>query len=212
MAKERYNGKLLVEGKDDQHVFWAMCEQHNVAESFDVIDCDGINNLKDLIPLRLKQQTVKILGIVVDADQDSNVIWNSLKHILRESNYFLPEYPVYGGYTHPPQGIYPKLGIWIMPENTTAGMLEDFARNLIPDTNPLKGYVDTVLQQLEILNYNRYSVIHRAKAYIHTFLAWQEDPGTPIGLSITKHYFDHDAAGGVNLIEWLNRLFNEQVN
>ena len=39
--KEKYTQKLLVEGNDDQHVIWALCEKFNIPEVFDVIDCGG---------------------------------------------------------------------------------------------------------------------------------------------------------------------------
>ena len=49
---------------------------------------------------------------------------------------------------------------------------------------------------------------HKAKARIHTFLAWQEDPGTPMGLAITKKYLQADSDSCLPFIEWLNNLFN----
>ena len=46
-----YNKKLLVEGKDDQHVIWALCEKFKVEKSFEVIDCEGIDKLIEQIPI-----------------------------------------------------------------------------------------------------------------------------------------------------------------
>ena len=43
--KEKFDKKLLVEGNDDQHVIWALCEQFKVNETFDVIDCEGKEKL-----------------------------------------------------------------------------------------------------------------------------------------------------------------------
>lgn len=34
MKKENYTKKLLVEGNDDQHVIWALCEKFNIPETF----------------------------------------------------------------------------------------------------------------------------------------------------------------------------------
>ena len=45
LTKERFKKKLLVEGNDDQHVIWALCEKYSVKESFDVVDCSGIDSL-----------------------------------------------------------------------------------------------------------------------------------------------------------------------
>lgn len=41
--KEKYpRQKLLVEGNDDQHVVWALCEKYQITENFDVIDSRGV--------------------------------------------------------------------------------------------------------------------------------------------------------------------------
>ena len=48
---------------------------------------------------------------------------------------------------------------------------------------------------------------YRSKALIHTWLAWQEDPGTPLGLAVTKRYLDGDHALAQQFVQWLLRLF-----
>jgi hypothetical protein len=41
-----------------------------------------------------------------------------------------------------------------------------------------------------------------------TWLAWQVEPGMPIGLAIRKGCLNYDAAAGVALKDWLVALFN----
>ena len=53
----------------------------------------------------------------------------------------------------------------------------------------------------------RFAEVHRSKALMHTWLAWQDDPGTPIGLAITKRYFDPETPHATAFVEWLSRLF-----
>lgn len=50
--KESHTYKLLVEGNDDQHVVWALCEKHNIPESFDVIDCESVENVLKAFEVR----------------------------------------------------------------------------------------------------------------------------------------------------------------
>ena len=67
--KESHTYKLLVEGNDDQHVVWALCEKHNIPESFDVIDCESVENVLKAFEVRLKiADNNQRIGIVVDAD------------------------------------------------------------------------------------------------------------------------------------------------
>ena len=56
-------------------------------------------------------------------------------------------------------------------------MLEDFALNMIPAEDLLIRKVEVVLSELEAEGIQRYKQVHRSKAKIHTFLAWQDEPG-----------------------------------
>ena len=53
----------------------------------------------------------------------------------------------------------------------------------------------------------RFRDTYRSKALIHTWLAWQEEPGTPLGLAVTKRYLDADHALARQFVQWLRRLF-----
>jgi hypothetical protein len=94
-----------------------------------------------------------------------------------------------------------------MPDNNTKGMLEDFISFLVPKGDSLLPVVDNALNDLEERKLNKYSVIHKSKARIHTWLAWQENPGTPMGLSITKRYLSADSDTCRQFVAWLTELF-----
>jgi hypothetical protein len=204
-VNEKYNQKLLVEGNDDQHVIWALCQQFDVEESFDVIDCEGIDNLIGQIPQRLKQSEIKTLGIIVDADIDINSRWQSIKKNFITLFEVPDQLPQVGLICQNTDGI--KIGVWAMPNNKTNGMLEDFIAFLIPEKDQLLPIVDHVLCDIEKQNLSKYSPYHKAKARIHTWLAWQEEPGTPLGQSITKKYLSTDEETCSILINWLKKLF-----
>jgi hypothetical protein len=61
-----------------------------------------------------------------------------------------------------------------MPNNQLPGMLEDFVAYLIPPRDRLHPKAEAILRELEQAGLNRYSSIHRPKALIHTWLAWQK--------------------------------------
>jgi len=202
---EKFSKKLLVEGSDDQHVVWALCEKYKIQETFDVIDCKGINPLKVQIPIRFKQSGVNTVGIIIDADVDLNTRWQSIREILITIGFNIPN-------DLPSKGLIvenkiQKVGIWIMPDNNANGMLEDFIAFLVPQDDKLLPIAHSTLNELELKSLNPYATIHRSKALIHSWLAWQEDPGTPMGLSITKKYLTTDQAICQNLIDWLTELF-----
>jgi hypothetical protein len=205
--KEKHTRKLLVEGNDDQHVIWALCERFNIPEVFDVIDCGGIDNLYESISLRFKQTSVETIGIIIDADINLNNRWAYVRKLLSNQGFKMPE-------DLPNDGLIllsgnTKVGVWIMPSNDTNGMLEDFMSFLVPQNDVLLPVVDATLNEIESQKLNRYSLTHKSKARIHSWLSWQEDPGTPMGLSITKRYLTTDNENCKQLVNWLQKLFIE---
>ncbi len=205
--KELFNQKLLVEGKDDQHVIWSLCNKFKIKESFDIIDCDGVDNLKEQLPVRFKQSDVKTIGVIFDADSDLISRWVSFKSIINSIGFRAPdEFPSDGLIITNDNGY--KLGVWIMPNNNTNGMLEDFITFLVPKKDKLLPIVDSTLSYLEENSINNYSLSHKSKAKIHTWLSWQEEPGTPLGLSITKRYLTTDDSICMMFVSWLDKLFN----
>jgi hypothetical protein len=198
--------QLLVEGNDDRHVVLALCKRFNVEETFDVVDCGGIDKLYDAIPVRFKQSGARAIGIIVDADAAINDRWMAVKSILSRLGFAPPnDLPPTGLILSKETGV--KVGVWLMPDNRLNGMLEDFISFLIPPNDELLPVVDTALAAIESRRLNKYSLNHKAKARVHTWLAWQEEPGTPLGLSITKKYLTTDEETCSRLIEWLRDLF-----
>jgi hypothetical protein len=94
-----------------------------------------------------------------------------------------------------------------MPDNSSAGMLEDFMRLLIPTNDLLLRHAEASIDDILAQNLNLFVPAHRMKALLHTWLAWQKDPGTPLGLAITKKYFSTDTPITKAFISWIHRLF-----
>jgi len=200
---------LLVEGKDDQHVIWALCQQYGLPENFVVKAADGIENLFQQLPVRLKEADVRTVGVIIDADTDIDRRWATVRSIFKEKMPNFPEQPNPEGIIFEQENL--KVGVWLMPDNQLSGMLETFIHFLIPSEDNLRPFVEAHLTEIEQAGLNRYRPIHKDKALIHAWLALQEDPGTPIGQSITKKYLTTDAEQCQKLIAWLSNLFNSVV-
>ena len=209
--RRRFPYKLLVEGKDDLFVTAGIRDRHHLPDNFEIVDCEGVDKMPDQIIARIKQQRPKVetIGIVLDADNDIQARWDSIRNVLRDEGYVVPASPDSDGVIISGIGRNPDVGIWLMPDNTQTGMLEDFVRHLIPQEDMLYPFVTQILAEIEAQNSpNRYDpATNRAKAIIHTWLAWQKDPGTPMGLALTKTYLDHNAELCQRFVSWLNRLF-----
>jgi hypothetical protein len=198
--------KLLVEGSDDQHVILALCSRHKLPVTFDVVDNRGVTNLLKSISVWLKTSSLETLGMILDADEQIEKRWHEVKGRLEQAGYHLPSHSVRGGTILRQPGL-PVVGIWLMPDNVSSGMLEDFLKYLIPEGDLLLPEAERTLDKLEMERINGYKHVHRAKSLLHTWLAWQDSPGMPIGVAITHSYLDTNSDLGYEFVEWLRELF-----
>lgn len=196
---------LLVEGPDDMHVFWNLFERHSIAQTFEVKPKGGVSKLIEELDVELLASDLAILGIVVDADANIAGRWQSLRAKLQGAGYSsVPESPGEGG-TVVVQEHLPRVGIWIMPDNRLGGAIEDFIAHLVPPGDALWPYAVACVQAIEPPE-RRFA--HRvAKANIHTWLAWQESPGTPMGAAIKQRYLESNSPEAQAFLAWIRRLF-----
>lgn len=210
--KESFSYYLFVEGKNDLHVISSLCGYHHVNQNFNIKPCESVENVVGLFRLALTNPLAyRRIGIVLDADVDIERRWKQLVEVLRGSGKYdcdglelAPD----GLILHPVNDYDAIVGIWIMPDNTLNGMLEDFVLNMIPAGDPLFLKSEAILSELESAEIQRYKQVHRSKAKIHTFLAWQDEPGKPIGQAITAHILNPDAEQAKIFVDWLNKLYN----
>lgn len=211
MLGEKHTFKLLVEGNEDVHVILALWNDAELDEVFDIIDCHSVSKLLDNLKLRLTAPlNNERIGIVIDADVDISARWDSIKSRLDATgkynckNLLLPSDGLVLNASDP---VFPRIGVWVMPNNKFPGMLEDFVSMLAEPDDPLMAKAEDVLGQLEKEGIQRYKSVHRAKAKIHSFLAWQDEPGKPMGTSITAHVLNPNRPSGKEFLEWLKRVY-----
>lgn len=196
---------LLVEGTDDLHVICSLLKKRAFPETFRVEEKGGIDKLLRVFPVQVKASAIESVGVVIDADTDLVARWASLKALLVTLGYVPPsELPKDGLILEAPA--MPRVGAWIMPDNTLPGMLEDFVKFLVPEGDPAWGHSEAVVEALPC-QVARFSKKHISKAKIHTWLAWQEDPGTPMGLAVTKKYLHTEDPIVDRFAKWLEGLF-----
>lgn len=202
-----FSFRLLVEGNDDLHVFRALLNLHSFHMP-DIKNKEGFENLRDTLLEELDASDLKCLGIVIDADTDCEARWKSIRGKLENYGYTrLPNTPAPEG-TIIRQEDKPVVGVWLMPDNQTSGMLEDFVRFLVPDQDVLWDWADKCIEDFP--KPASFPSQHRIKAQVHTWLAWQKQPGKPMGLAITARYLKADVSQVQSLIDWLRKLYIEQ--
>jgi hypothetical protein len=201
---------LLVEGPNDEHMFYSLLQYHRVPQRFKIEKKGGINPLLDTLDVELDRSGLNRLGIVVDANADLATRWQSLRNKLTELGYSsVPGNPLAGG-TIIEQDGRPIVGIWLMPDNTNPGMLEDFVRLLLRQGDVLWPIAEDTLQKVIAVEC-RFRESYKSKATLYTWLAWQEEPGKPIGQAITANYLDANAILAQQLIRWIRKLFDLEI-
>lgn len=203
---------LLVEGANDKHVILAIQGRRElrILDKDEIIDCKDCEQLLSGFPVRLNESDISRLGVVIDADVSLPSRWSELRKTLTAAGYSaVPTLPSeQGTVIEPPvESILPRVGIWLMPDNRNSGILEDFLRFLVPEDCRLFTHAQTVMANLPE---KRFSPVAETKALIHTWLAWQKDPGRPLGQSITAKFMDAGVPQVDTFIEWLRRLFDAQ--
>lgn len=200
---------LLVEGTDDKNVIMHICGNRGVQQLDEIAPQDSVEQLLESFPVRLKESDVEVLGVVLDADTDPQGRWEALRHRLNQAGYAgVPEKLAAIGtiLAPPPNTLLPRFGVWIMPDNQSKGILEEFLHFLVPAGSQLYEHVKASVASIPE-GERRFKQADEPKARIHTWLAWQKHPGKPFGTAITARFLDPNVAQVDVLVAWLKLLF-----
>ena len=204
---------LLVEGPDDRSAITGLMTKHGVSPNFNFVVATGIDNLLQKLDLYLKNAAAYgMIGVVVDADKDIDARWQQLRdRLMKTGKYSCKKMPLADGgmiieAEEPEQDA--KIGIWIMPDNKYRGALENFLLEMVPKDDELMVEVENELVRLETNNVKRYRDIDRNKAKVHTFLAWEENPGTSLYTAIVSRILNPDADVAKLFIVWIKSLYS----
>ncbi len=194
---------LLVEGRNDLHVIHHIfCRRTGTEPIFATKVKEDVQRLLKSIPVEVKAPGLVQLGIIVDANDDLNARWQAVRNKLLSAGIPCPPEPESAGTII--DG-FPRIGIWLMPNNKSTGELEDLIQGMIPDGDPVwplsEAYIDGIPKPQRMF---RPGKITRAK--VHAWLATRSDP-RPMGTAIKATDLIVDTEECVDLVDWLRRLF-----
>ena len=203
--------RLLVEGSDDQHSVIHLLRRHGFDWDDKSIDrpyldaTDGVENLLLALPVTLKS-SYKRVGVIVDANSHLPNRWAQLRSRAGSVGVRLPDVPDPDGTIV--AGFRPnsQVGLWLMPDNREPGTLESFLARLIPAEDALWPYAGEVIAEARARGARCREKDH-LKGALHTWLAWQEDPGRPFGMALGAEVFRHDTPDALRFVSWFRRLF-----
>ena len=215
MARRNPPRKLLVEGEEDRRVIPQLIEANGIhwGESrdtsiVDIDQCGGFENMvkEGVIETELKASGLEVLGIIADANDKAERRWEALRNRCVRSFPDLPsELPATGLVCENEAGL--RIGVWLMPDNRSHGMMETFLTYLVPDDgDPVLRHAERARDEAKTLG-APYKDGHADKAKIHTWLAWQDPPGRQLHNAVKECLLDPCSPHGAPFVVWFRSLF-----
>jgi hypothetical protein len=169
---------------------------------------NGYYNVENALNEALDDPSLFNIGVIVDADDvGAESRWQSLESFLKNSDEIdlaTITRPGGGRLIH---GENLTIGIWIMPDNISTGNLEHFLETLIPEGDDLLTFAQETLNTLGERGLKEFSAVKEQKAKLHTWLAWQKEPGKPFGTAVESRYFDVNSPNLNGFVEWFSATF-----
>jgi hypothetical protein len=198
---------LLTEGKSDALVANHLADWHGLPDYYDFGAYEGCEQLLEALPVRLKESGRQRVAVVVDANGDPAARWQALHDRVAPLGYAPPPNSEAGGVVLAAPAGLPRLGLWLMPDNGSPGMLEDLLLSLIRPGDTLLPHARTAVAGVPVV-VGRFKDAHATKAIAFTWLAWRDAPGSSFGPAIKSGAFDANAPAATALIAWLRRVFD----
>ena len=206
--------KLLVEGAVDKRVIVDLVKPQVVDWEIDgnpIVYIDDRGGLPEIlrtgvIEAELRASELKALGVIVDANGNAAQRWQQIRERCKLEFPKLPaRIPSEGLIVNHKDGL--RFGVWIMPDNQRGGMLEDFLVSLIPEDGRdlLELAKKCVFKAKEIGA--PFQEVHRTKAELHTWLAWQDKPGSQLHVAVQRRVLVPDRPEFSKFIAWFQKLF-----
>lgn len=205
---------LIVEGEDDKFAVIMLMAEYiawgNERKDWPVVvaPCGSYTVVlkPGYISAQIKSREIEIFGLLIDADDEFDTRWNKIRN---QSKPFFPDIPE----ALPPEGLVlqndegKRLGLWMMPDNRSHGMIETFLCLLVPaDTAAIWDLSKHAVEEARKAG-AKFKECHRDKANIHTWLAWQEPPGESFGRAIMKNILNNRSPHALPFVEWFRRLY-----
>ena len=187
--------QLLVEGNDQRNFFDAFVE-HMGLSGFQIQNFGGVDELNSFLGVMVKQSgfhaTVKMLGIVRDAETSAERAFQSVQSSLRNAQLPMPDRP--GERT----GAAPAVNVLILPGEQSSGMLETLLCKTFADTAVDRCIDDFFRCFAESEEGTR--IRNPDKARARAFLATLPIPQVSVGVAARKGYWgdlDRDVFRGI---------------
>ena len=216
MPASEPRSRLHVEGTDDSHALRHLLIRHGM--DYDrqpwPLELPSIENLGGKPGLLAGAETAvrvsnnRSIGFVLDANSSILDGWNAISSRLRRVGVATPDEIPQEGFVGEAETYRARVGVWLMPDNQREGTLEHFLRDLVRGGDPLLPYAEEAATHAKDELGAEFSADDADKAVLHTWLAWQQEPGLPYGTAMRARYFRDDSPAARAFVTWFCAVFN----
>jgi hypothetical protein len=210
---------LLVEGENDKGFFIEICKKLNLNATVRVAppkELGGKKNSKEGVIRFLEQEllpnlpdgNITHIAAVVDADYVAhrggytNTL-DRLSGVLAPFGFSLETGQAEkNGLRFTSVDGFADFGLWIMPDNQNEGMLEDWIKSCVKESEQV--LFQQAVTVVERIPEPKFSESSRSKAEVATWLAWQKKPGHGLYYVMKDGFLQKD-----DLLEVDHPLFKE---
>lgn len=220
MASASHDRILMVEGNSDRAFFEQICKvvglnpKVTVAPPKELAGAyntrEGVFNHLPILLDQLADARITRLAVIVDADSEINGCgYNQtiqrVEGIVEDYGFSLSSHTGSGIFFQHDDGLA-DFGLWVMPNNADEGMVEDWIKQCIhPDEHALFAYAEATVAALP--QPRKFNQIHRSKAEVATWLAWQRRPGHGTYLAVEDNLINLVSTQYQNLAAWLGHVY-----
>ena len=199
---------LAVEGKDEANFFKALLEDERIT-GVQIANLGGKEKFRVELPLLMileEFRDVAALGFVRDAEEHfAQSAFDSMRATLTSNHLAAPA--SLGAFATG----QPKIGIFIMPDNHGAGMLEHLCLNTL-EGQPAAGCINEYVACISsVMPSEEQKQFNEPKARVQTYLAGRTPIVNSLGLAALKGYWDFQHPCFTELKQFLHGLFDQQA-
>ena len=193
--------KLLIGEGHEEVVFFSAFLKHLGINDVQIEDYRGKYRLHQYFrALQLRPNFVQLrsLGIVRDADTDATSAFESVRDVLHDAGLAVP------GASGQVAGVNVRVGVWIMPDGWSPGMLEDLCLTAVQNDPAMPCVNDyfTCSSHSGLPQPN-----NLAKARVHAWLASRVEPDLRLGEAAEKGYWPWESSAFEPLKSFFQTLY-----
>jgi hypothetical protein len=190
---------LAVEGKDEKNFLKKLLEYIDILDIADIYPAGGKDQFKNIMLALSKSRgfgSLKKIAVIRDADENAEDAFKSVTGVLKNIGLQIPERP--GEFSSGS----PSVGVFIMSDNSSKGMLEDLCLESVKDHESMECVENFITCTRELKE--KPKIISKAK--VQVFLATKPEIVNSLGVAAQKEYWNFHSEKLMPLINFLKKL------